>query len=321
MTSSTRSAAREPLQQATAAGSAPPREAPAAGVVVGYDGSASSGAALDWATAEARRRGAPLTVLCAADWFTGTAGLAGVAVPLDVDWEDMARSTLDRARARVGAPAGVEVRSAPRRGSPARALVTASETADLVVVGHRGRGALVSAVLGSVAFSVTAHAHCPVVVVRGDAQRPPGPGAPVVVGVDGSAGAAKAVGFAAATAAGSGAPLLVVAAWTVPDVAGVEFTVRDFEERMVAATRQLAQDVARDAVAQARRSQPGLDVQARVVEQPAAEALDQVSGDAGLVVVGARGRGGLTGLFLGSVSRATIHGAACPVAVVRQPHP
>jgi nucleotide-binding universal stress UspA family protein len=50
-------------------------------------------------------------------------------------------------------------------GNPARALLVASEDADLLVVGSRGHGAFVGAFLGSVSHQVVAHARCPVVVV------------------------------------------------------------------------------------------------------------------------------------------------------------
>jgi nucleotide-binding universal stress UspA family protein len=50
--------------------------------------------------------------------------------------------------------------------SPARALLDQSQDADLLVVGHRRRGALSSAVLGSVGLQCVLHARCPVTVVR-----------------------------------------------------------------------------------------------------------------------------------------------------------
>jgi nucleotide-binding universal stress UspA family protein len=51
-------------------------------------------------------------------------------------------------------------------GHPATELVEQSRKADLLVVGHRGRGAIASTFLGSVGLTCVEHAHCPVTVVR-----------------------------------------------------------------------------------------------------------------------------------------------------------
>jgi nucleotide-binding universal stress UspA family protein len=218
--------------------------------------------------------------------------------------------------------AQVVVEPVARLTDATTALVAASRGADLLVVGNRGRGALAGALLGSVAFSVTAAAHCPVVVVRGEASSAlaPGPDRPVVLGVDGSPGAARALQFAASAAARAHAPLKVLAAWTPPEVADDGFAVIAHQE-LVEATQQTARDRAHEAVDAVRLLAPGVVVQDLVVQQPARRALAEASRGAGLVVVGARGHGALTGLFLGSVSHAVIHSAACPVAVVRAPHP
>jgi nucleotide-binding universal stress UspA family protein len=61
-------------------------------------------------------------------------------------------------------------------GDPAQALVTESRGAALVVVGSRGRGHILGAVLGSVSQTVLHHAHCPIAIVRHDcatAAEPP----------------------------------------------------------------------------------------------------------------------------------------------------
>ena len=64
---------------------------------------------------------------------------------------------------------------------------------------------------------------------------------------------------------------------------------------------------------------PGIDVETKLVHSHPAQALIDESDGAELIVVGSRGRGGFTGMLLGSVSQAVLHHAACPVAVVH-PH-
>jgi nucleotide-binding universal stress UspA family protein len=63
---------------------------------------------------------------------------------------------------------------------------------------------------------------------------------------------------------------------------------------------------------------PDLAIERRVVRDSPVHELTALSGTAQLVVVGSRGRGGLAGLLLGSVSQALLRHAACPVAVVRE---
>jgi len=65
------------------------------------------------------------------------------------------------------------------------------------------------------------------------------------------------------------------------------------------------------------RKGPDLRVEPILMQDRPAHALAQSTGDAQLVVVGSRGRGGLTGMLLGSVSQAMLQHAECSVAVVR----
>jgi nucleotide-binding universal stress UspA family protein len=83
--------------------------------------------------------------------------------------------------------------------------------------------------------------------------------------------------------------------------------------------RQVAEDAVRAATDHARSINGDLEVRSEVVHGSPALAVASASEDAGLVVVGARGLGGFTGLLMGSVSRAVMRTAACPVAVVRVP--
>ena len=147
-------------------------------IVVGYDGSPQSCTAVDWAAGEARRRGLPLVVLHAVDYLglmpnvTGPSGWPAVFAD---DAAKIAPAGADRARDHVR---GIQVTSLTQITGAARALVEASKDAALLVVGTHGRSALPGALSGSVAFAVTGHAHCSVVVVRGDSGRRAGPNRP-----------------------------------------------------------------------------------------------------------------------------------------------
>jgi nucleotide-binding universal stress UspA family protein len=135
-------------------------------IVAGIDGSDGSLEALRWAAKEAGLRGADLLVVLA--WQLPTAGPYLPAVPLDVaDWENGCREALRQAMNTVFGetwPAGVSAEL--REGPAARVLVDAGKDADLLVVGSRGHGGFVGALLGSVSSAVVHHAPCPVLVVR-----------------------------------------------------------------------------------------------------------------------------------------------------------
>lgn len=289
-------------------------------VVVGYDGSSHADAALDWATREARRRGAGLRVVHAAD-YPGMVPGPTVASPwVPAGASDAAAEVTRRGvrRAAELAP-DLEITERTTVGSPPGALVEESVTAGLLVVGTRGRGNLAGALLGSVAFAVSAHAHCPVVVVRGDGSRHPGPDHPVVVGVDGSPAAQAALRLAARTAAETSAPLLLVAAWQPPAVEAPEAATwtKVRGDEVGESARGAATQVVTAAEQAVRAEHPGLTVRGEVHGGSPAVVLGDMSAGAGMVVVGARGRGGFTGLLLGSVSHGVIQRARVPVAVVR----
>jgi nucleotide-binding universal stress UspA family protein len=191
--------------------------------------------------------------------------------------------------------------------SPSRALVEASAHARLVVLGSRGHSRVVGALLGSVAFAVTSQAACPVIVVRDESsRRAVGPDHHVVAGTDGSPESMAALDFAADYAQAAAAPLEVVTCTG-------ERHVEDVDERRL---RTVAEQIADTAAARARAGHRNLDVTTRVENRPPEPTLVEASRDAGLVVVGTRGRGAFEGMLLGSVSHAVIHGAECAVAVV-----
>ena len=141
----------------------------------------------------------------------------------------------------------------------------------------------------------------------------------VVVGVDGSEGAAAALEFAAGEAALRNVRLRIVSAWEVPAaVYGAGFTP-PMDAGTLEAFAVRAQQVADEASATVKKLHPSLEVEARALTGQPADVLLAESSDAELIVVGRRGLGGFKSLLLGSVSQQVVHYATCPVVVVNQP--
>ena len=139
-------------------------------IVVGVDGSQGSRAALEWAIQEAQVRVSSVHILVAWQYPQATSASAwGLGMDPSLDVQEAVAAASAEAANRLGLKASahgdVETTWEAIEGNPARALIAASEDADLLVVGSRGHGAFVGALLGSVSHHVVAHALCPVVVV------------------------------------------------------------------------------------------------------------------------------------------------------------
>jgi len=136
-------------------------------IVVGVDGSDSSKAALEWAAAQAPT--CRLTPCCDRNVEWPTSYGAMVPWPENVDFEADARTMLAQSVDQVlGADRGAEVTQRVLHGHPAPTLEDASRDAGLLVVGSRGHGEFAGMLLGSVSEFLATHAHCPIVIVRGD---------------------------------------------------------------------------------------------------------------------------------------------------------
>lgn len=298
------------------------------GIVVGYDGSPGSRLALVWAAETARRRGARLTLVHGVDVTTVPARPARDHSPLEPSAESRARVVVDEGAARIrDVLEASQVETQYWLGSPAAQLVDVSKDADLVVVGSRARGRLLAGLLGSTSYAVAAHAHCPVVVVRGpggddpdDVPAPPrpGPDRDVVVGVDDSDAAARAVDAAAVVAQQEGAALHIVRVAHSPSMEAWAYaeTAKGGTEQTHAIRDHAEQSVAR-ASDRVRAHHPEVTVTTEVLYGDPGQSLADLGSTAGLIVVGSRGHGGFAGMLLGSVSHRVIHDANCPVMVVQ----
>jgi nucleotide-binding universal stress UspA family protein len=134
-------------------------------IVVGVDGSDSSKAALAWAVKQARFTGAAVAAVTA--WEFGLTYGFPPSAAFDVDYAGIAADVVADAIAGVSIPGEpVKIRSVVAEGNPAQVLLDASDGAELLVVGSRGRGGFTGALLGSTSQHCAQHATCPVVVIR-----------------------------------------------------------------------------------------------------------------------------------------------------------
>ena len=299
-------------------------EATAQRIVVGVDGSADARLALTWALGEAARRRATVDVVTAYPidfyWIDPYLLDQRRLIALRADTEARARAFVEEVRQTPGilAQAGtaeLDVSVRVCAGAPAVHLVHHAEGADLLVVGSRGRGAVRSAVMGSVALHCAAHAPCQVAVVHPDAapvSEPPR----VVVGLDDSDHARRALTAAVAEAVPLGARVEAVLAYEAPhywsDLYAI--TMPPAGETQEAALRR-GQTIVDEVVG----AEPPVEVRVHAVEgHPARVLMDRASG-ARLLVVGSRSRSELEGVVLGSVALHAVMHAPCPVLVVRPP--
>ncbi|MDA1362962.1 universal stress protein [Glycomyces luteolus] len=134
-------------------------------IVVGVDGSASSQQAFEWALAYAEKLHLEVTAVHA--WQYPYAYGSGATVVAASDFAAEARRFLDNAVEKTTAEhPSVRVQRHVVEGHPARVLIRQSEGAHMLIVGSRGHGSFVGALVGSVSQYCVSHAHCPVLVVR-----------------------------------------------------------------------------------------------------------------------------------------------------------
>ncbi|MCI4011204.1 universal stress protein [Brevibacterium sp. ZH18] len=308
------------------------------GVLVGFDASAHSRAALRFAATEAQRRKTVLTVVTA------------YAIPVEIypnlasmpkEHEDtakkkVAQDTLELARKYLRDYTG-ETIFGTAQGDAAGVFVDFSSRAQLVVVGARGRGGFAGRILGSVAAALPAHSRCPSVVVTGavganssesaaitdsgtvgDAEVfvPTHAQGPVVAAIDGSERSAEVVRVAADAAERNGAGLTVLMAMPLIEEWLYWYPELRVDDEASRKRRVDLEEAVKSDLAWLRDAHPTLDYSVSVEIGDPADLIVRQTGKAQLTVVGTRGRGAVRSAILGSVSRAVLNQAQGPIMVV-----
>ncbi|MEU6954224.1 universal stress protein [Streptomyces sp. NPDC045714] len=282
-------------------------------ITVGLDGTDHASAATDWAAQEAERRGSALRLVHAWAWH-----------PTDVVYvgdraaeERWVRNMLDEARSRVaGRHPALDVTTELLADDPVPTLLAEAARAAMVVLGSRGYGTLAGYLLGSVSMKVLRQAAGPVVMVGKPNSSMPQLAPEVVVGVEPGQIGDPVLEFAFSAAAGRGATLRAVHAWSVPTALawspGSLYLVDEADS-----LEEINREVLADTLKPWRDKYPQVEVIEHFEIGSASEVLLSNSARAGLVVVGRRShKAGPR--RLGPVTHGVLHHATAPVAVV--PH-
>jgi nucleotide-binding universal stress UspA family protein len=276
--------------------------------IIGVDGSEQSRVALDWGLARAAESGASVELLHVADDSFLSESVAFLSEAQQAS-EQMLAAEREYALSTgfTGSITGTAV-----VGHPIAEVEEASKRADLVILGAHAGSKLAGSFFGTRAVKIAAVAHCPVAVVPFETEGDPAPG--IVVGVDGSDASQKAVAYAAERASMRGVPLIAVYAWMPPLTPGLEYL---WSEELVESQRSAAEEAIAIGTAGLASRYPDLEIERRIVQAPPVAALLQAAENADMIVVGSRGRGGISRLLLGSVSHGVLQALPRTTVVTR----
>ena len=270
-------------------------------VLVGVTAGAASQTAVDWVIERAMDHDLAVTLVTASDPLVG-----------DPAAEEL---TLDGSarRLRDAAPDAV-VETAQIERSIVDGLIDLSASFDLLVIGSDRRHGVLSALTGSPAYRIAAHARCSTVIVPADWVPSAGP---VVVGVGDDDTANRAMLFAARDAIEADRELQVVHAWQLP-------APTDTLVGMVASPAELRQahrELLSSAMERIRAAFPAVRIRGFLQEGAPGDRLASCAEHASLVVLGTHHRGVISGALLGSTVRVVLGRGRAPVCVVPPAEP
>ncbi|CUR59831.1 putative UspA domain protein [metagenome] len=267
-------------------------------VVVGIDGSQHAARALRWAADQAVLEGRRLAL---------------VAVG-----EAAARSVADAVVVTQALHRDLPVLPVVESGDPREVLLEASDRAHLLVLGSRGRGAVASLLLGSVSSAVSAHASCPVVVCRPEAEGDQRLG--IVVGADGTRESLPVLEFAYRQASLRHLPLTVLHSFWDAAVAVAQYEETRGRAAVQPDLEHLRASLSASAAGLA-ETYPDVFATFTLRHGFADEALSPRHGGWDMVVVGRHPMTSMDRLLTGSVATAVLERARATVAVVPEASP
>jgi nucleotide-binding universal stress UspA family protein len=271
-------------------------------IVVGYDGTPDSLAALAWAAKTASLRDEAVVATTIVDPRVTP---RGVAWP-DSYWDDIEAAAREVFAQWPNVPSSVE----RHVGHLVPRLLESAEGASMLVLGSHGHTVVSEMLLGSASQSAARHARLPVVVIRPSVEPESGR---IVVGTDGSEASAHALELACELAERTGDKVVALRAWQPLTVLADRY---GYLPSPSADSAEVAEkDLART-VEELRDAHPEVAIEGELFSGAAERGLIDAASSASLVVVGSHGHHAFAEVLLGSVSRAVLANAHCPVAVV-----
>jgi nucleotide-binding universal stress UspA family protein len=239
-------------------------------------------------------------------------------------YEEGTRKDLERAqKAWLGDRPHVRLEVA--EGDPSEEILRATERdgVDLIVMATHGRGALGRWAIGSVADRVARTSPVPVMLIRPVEEIPTAPGPAtierLIVPLDGSETAMRALPFAAVLALHLRIPVLVVTVADLPpDLSGPLIYAAAYSEEVYNELVETSQNRAREVLAAgaATLRAAGVTVSEQILEGPVAAAIAGAAGRHDVIVMTSHGRSGFKRWVLGSVTSKLIHQRDIPVVLV-----